>query len=83
MMVLQEVVGVVQGEVRPCATCSRRAWTRQRHKVAQYVHVTHQIDEDEVRNAMMVLQEVVGVVQGEVRVHHFQGEHGQLHEAAQ
>jgi hypothetical protein len=44
--------------------------------------VTNQIDQDEVRNAMMQLQENFGVVHGEVHVQHVQGEHGQLHEGA-
>jgi hypothetical protein len=34
------------------------------------MHVTHQIDHDDVKNAMMDLHEVVGVVQGEVHVKH-------------
>jgi hypothetical protein len=39
--------------------------------------VTHQVDQEKVRNAMMELQEVVRVGQGEVHVQHVQDEHGQ------
>jgi hypothetical protein len=45
--------------------------------------VTHQIDQDEVRNNMMELQDVVGAVQGEVDVQHVQEELGLLHGVAQ
>jgi DNA-binding TFAR19-related protein (PDSD5 family) len=51
--------------------------------MAQLNHVAHQIDQDEVRNAMMQLQADVGVVQGEVHVQHVQGEHEQLQGVAQ
>jgi hypothetical protein len=37
--------------------------------------VTHQTDQAEVRNALLELQEVVGVVQGEVQGQHVQEEH--------
>jgi hypothetical protein len=37
---------------------------------AQEGYMTHQIDQDEVRNAMMQLQEYVGVIQGEVHIQH-------------
>jgi hypothetical protein len=45
--------------------------------------VTHQIDQDDVKSAMIEPKQVVGVVQGEIHVQHVQGEHGQLHGAAQ
>jgi hypothetical protein len=35
---------------------------RELHGAAQEGYVTHQIDQDEVRNAMMQLQEYVGVI---------------------
>jgi hypothetical protein len=63
MLQLQEDVEVVQGEVHVQHVQSEHG---QFHGAAQKGHVTHQIDQDEVRNAMMQLQEHVGVVQGEV-----------------
>jgi hypothetical protein len=44
---------------------------------------THQIDQDNVRKAMMELQEVFVVVQGVVHVKQVHGEHGRFHGVAQ
>jgi hypothetical protein len=53
------------------------------HGVAQEGHMTHKIDQDNFRNAVMQLYEVVVFEHGEVHFQHFQGELEQLHGAAQ
>jgi hypothetical protein len=83
IMQLQEDVGVVKGEVDVQHVQGEHVQGEvhvqhvqgehgQLRGVALEGHVTHQIDQDEVRNARMQLQEDVRVVQGEVYVQHVQ-----------